>query len=104
MYRKEFYIVAKKDTDLESKNYRKLLALRSDRSIAEDGNKWTDNIFLAKHLYTVKDAVEFASIQLDIPVASSKSEDYLTATDFTIVKVHLDIDGNSEIVYNLYTQ
>lgn len=108
MYRKEFYIVAKKDTDTESKNYKKLLALRSDRAgiINEDTGQWTDNIFLAKHLHTVKDAVDYASKQLNIDLISFKSKADLEykETDYKVVKVFLDIDGNSEVVSKLYTQ
>lgn len=108
MYRKEFYIVAKKDTDTESKNYKKLLALRSDRAgvINEDTGQWTDNIFLAKHLHTVKDAIDYASKQLNTDLVSSKSKTNTNCieTDYKIVKVFLDIDGNSEIVSKLYTQ
>ena len=107
MYRKEFYIVAKKDNDVESKNYKKLLALRSDRAgINEDTGQWTDNIFLAKHLHTVRDAIEYASKQLNIELISfkSKADPEYTETDYKVVKVFLDIDGNSEVVSKLYTQ
>jgi hypothetical protein len=110
VYRQEFFIVAKKDEDIESPNYHKLLALRTDRAgeITLEKDKWTDNIFLAKHFHSTHDAVDYASKQLNIDLIQKsynydifKDED---TTEYRIVKVHFDIDGNSEILSILCTK
>ena len=109
MYRQEFYIVAKKDDDIESPNYRKLLALRSDHNGAiADDEKWTDNIFLAKHFRNESDATLYASRQLNMNfIAKSYKYDIYDdkdTTDYKIAKVYIDIDGNSEMMSVLCTK
>lgn len=105
MYKKKFYIVAKKDENIESPNFHKLLALRSDY-MGDSGadNKWTDNIFLAKHFRNEKDAVLFASKQLNNEFVSKKSVKTDNETDYKVVRIIFDVDGNSEITSNLYTK
>ena len=106
MYRQEFYIVAKKDEDIESPNYHKLIALRTDRAAVtlSEEEKWTDNIFLAKHFHKENDAVSFASKQLNNKFVSKKSVKAENETEYKSVRVVFDIDGNSEIISNLYTK
>ena len=107
MYKKKFYIVAKKDEDIESPNYHKLLALRSDfmGDNASIDNKWTDNIFIAKHFQNEKDATLFASKQLNNEFVSKKSVvNTDNETEYKIVRVIFDVDGNSEIISNLCTK
>ena len=99
MYRQEFYIVAKKDENIDSPNYHRLISLRSDHtgSISSESDKWTDNIFLAKHFKNERDAVSFASKQLNdnfIPIKNPNKPNYIK-TDYKIVKVFFDIEGNS---------
>lgn len=105
MYRQEFFIVAKKDEDIMSSNFHKLLALRSDHAgiIESDDAKWTDNIFLAKHFRKEKDAATYASKQLnmDLIVARADKEN-LQATDYKILKVFIDVEGNSQVTSKLY--
>jgi hypothetical protein len=106
VYRQEFFIVAKKDEDIESPNYHKLLALRTDRAgeITLEKDKWTDNIFLAKHFHSTHDAVDYASKQLNNEFISKKSVKTDNETDYKVVRVIFDVDGNSEIISILYTK
>jgi len=109
MYRQEFYIVAKKDTDIESSNFRKLLALRSDHSgvIESEKEKWTDNLFLAKHFRKEKDATLYATKQLNMELIATKvpdeENDELLETEYKIVKVFIDVEGNSQVTSILFT-
>ena len=107
MYRQEFFIVAKKDIEDDSSNYRKFVALRSDHSGEIDKtNLWTDNIFLARHFRKEQDAVDYASKQLDKAfIAYDGNEPFgdYTRTDYLIVKVFFDVDASSKIISVLYT-
>ena len=107
MYRQEFYIVAKKDEE-ETPNYHKLIALRTDRAgeILSEKDKWTDNIFLAKHFRNTTDAVDYASKQLNTEFVCTKKRNVSNLMDsgYKIVKVFFDIEANSEITSILYTQ
>ena len=105
MFRQEFYIVARKDEDIKSSNFHKLLALRSDHAgiIESEQAKWTDNIFLAKHFRKEKDAALYASKQLNMELVVSKvGNENLQETDYKILKVFIDVEGNSQVTSNLY--
>jgi len=106
VYRQEFYIVVKKDDDIESPNYHKLLSLRNNRSGSYSKKDiWTDNIFLAKHFAKESDATTYASQQLNMEFIACKSEiPEFNDSGYRLAKVYMDIDANSEISSILYTQ